>query len=140
MTHLMLGYQNQVIGNFLFTFKASGVSSEVRYVTTLCFHHRPRSSQDSWKDEWKNTAQGALQKAQNMRKTIKLPVRKTQYAEGTSYSLKRGKWRAATLVNTRNMAKSEIMAWCMCTFMNCDLLFQGFTGIFYQVSSSKSTW
>jgi len=31
--------------------------------------------------------------------------RKLKYSEGNSYSLKRGKWRAATLVNTLKMAK-----------------------------------
>jgi len=59
-----------------------------------------------------------LQKAQNMRKEIKLPAHKTHDSEGNSYSLKKRKWRAATLVNTLNMAKLETMAWYMYVYFH----------------------
>jgi len=29
------------------------------------------------------------------------------------------------------------MAWCLFIFMNCDILFQAFVGIFYQASKQK---
>jgi len=62
-----------------------GVSCEVRYVTTLRFHQRPCGTVvriAKKVSETIYTAQGDIQKAQNMRKTIKLPVQKTQYSEG----------------------------------------------------------
>jgi len=68
---------------------------------------------------------------------IKLPAQKSQYSEGNSHSLKRDKQRAVTLVNTLNIAEVETTAWRIYIFMNCDLLFQAFVGIFYQASSAK---
>jgi len=80
---------------------SSGVSSEVRYVTMLCFHHRPCSSQDSQRAKQYCTV-GLTESAKHAEDN---KAHRKCKSEGNSYSLKRGKWQAATLANTLRMVK-----------------------------------
>ena len=69
--------------------QAYWVSSKAKYVTMLWFHHKSCSSQDSLKGE------------QQDNKTY----RKHKHLESNSYSLKKGKWRAAAVINTLGITK-----------------------------------
>ena len=61
-------------------------------------------SQDGWKGEQNNTAQRLYRKHKKHTEDNKAH-RKHRHSEGDGYSVKRGKWRAGTLVNALRVAK-----------------------------------
>ena len=61
-------------------------------------------SQDGWRGEQNNTAQGVYGKHKKHTEDIKAH-KKHRHSEGDGYSLTRGKWRAGTLVNALRVAK-----------------------------------
>ena len=62
-------------------------------------------SQKGWKGEQNNTAQRLYRKHIKKHAEDNKAHRKHRHSEGDGYSLKRGKWRAGTLVNALKMAK-----------------------------------
>jgi len=71
-------------------FNAQEVSSELKHIITLWFHHWLCGSQDSEEGEWNNTAQ-------ENNKTY----RKRKFSESNDYALNEGKWWAVIVVNMR---------------------------------------
>ena len=63
-------------------------------------------SQDGWKGEQTNTAQRLYRKHKKHTEDNKAHRKlKYRHLEGDGYTLKRGKWRAGTLVNALRVAK-----------------------------------
>ena len=82
-------------------FNSKQQHSSVRYMK----NKQSEVSQDGWRGEQNNTAQGLYRKHKKKHTEDNKAHRKHRHSEGNGYSLKRGKWRAVTLVNALRVAK-----------------------------------